>query len=54
MIGDSSLENINNAWPVFVVVDRAKDASRLYGHHPHPQLAPRHALDLRAKVDRRE
>ena len=35
-----------------MVVDRAEDASWLDGHHPHTKLAPRHALDLEAKVDR--
>jgi len=33
-------------------VNRAEDASRLDGHHPHAKLAPCHALDLRTKVNR--
>jgi hypothetical protein len=40
------------AWSVFMVVNRAEDASRLDGHHTHSKLAPCHALDLRAKVNR--
>ena len=35
-----------------MIVNRPEDTSRLDGHHAHSKLAPRHALDLRAKVDR--
>jgi hypothetical protein len=52
MVGDRSLQDVDGAWSAFVVVDRAEDASRLEGHQTHPKLAPRHTLDLRAKVDR--
>ena len=54
MIGDCSLPYEDNAWPVFVVVNRAEDASRLDRHQTHAKLAPCHALDLRAKVNRCE
>src|SRR5215211_7632588 len=52
MVSDRSLQDVDDAWSVFVVVNRAEDASRLDGHHPHSKLAPGHALDLRAKVNR--
>ncbi|CAK6693904.1 hypothetical protein ICNINCKA_01515 [Synechococcus sp. CBW1107] len=52
MISDRSLQNVDDSWPVFMVVHRAEDASRLNGDHPHSKLAPGHALDLRAKVNR--
>src|SRR5581483_11267324 len=52
MVGDRSLQYVDDAWSVFMVVNRAEDASRLDGHHTHSKLAPCHALDLRAKVDR--
>src|SRR5260221_14140713 len=51
MVGDRSLQYVDGAWPVFMVVNRAKDASRLEGHHTRSKLAPYHALDLRAKVN---
>jgi hypothetical protein len=52
MVGDRSLQYEDDAWSVFMVVNRAEDASRLDGHHTHSKLAPCHALDLRAKVNR--
>src|SRR5512147_2157130 len=52
MVSDRSLQYVDGAWSVFMVVDRAEDASRLDGHHTHSKLAPCHALDLRAKVNR--
>ena len=50
MVSDRSLQYIDHAWPVFVVMNRAEDASRFDGHHTHSKLAPCHALDFRAKV----
>jgi hypothetical protein len=35
-----------------MVVNRAEDAARLDGHHTHSKLAPCHALDLWAKINR--
>jgi predicted nuclease of predicted toxin-antitoxin system len=52
MVGDRSLQYVDDSWSVFMVVDRAEDASRLDGHHTHSKLAPCHALDLKAKVNR--
>src|SRR6185312_15164290 len=52
MVRDRSLEDVDDAWSVLMVVNRAEDASGLDGHHAHAKLAPCHALDLRAKVDR--
>src|SRR5512139_3648346 len=52
MVSDRSLQDVDGAWSAFMVVNRAKDASRLDGHHTHSKLAPCHALDLRAKVNR--
>jgi len=49
MVSDRSLQYVDGAWSVFMVVNRAEDASRLDGHHTHSKLAPCHALDLRAK-----
>ena len=54
MVGDGSLEYVNHARPVFMVVDWAEDGSRIEGEHTHSELAPCHALDLRAKVERCE
>ena len=54
MVRDRSLQYVDDAWPVSVVVNRAEDASRLDGHHTHSELAPCQALDLRAKVNRRK
>src|SRR4029450_1143319 len=52
MVSDRSLQDVDDAWSVVMVVHRAEHASRLDGHHPHSKLAPCHALDLRAKVNR--
>ena len=52
MVSDRSLQYVDDAWSVFMVVHRAEDASGLDGHHTHSKLAPCHALDLRAKVNR--
>src|SRR5512132_973352 len=52
MVSDRSLQYVDGAWSVFMVVNGAEDASRLDGHHTHSKLAPCHALDLRAKVNR--
>ena len=52
MVSDRSLQYVDDAWSVVMVVHRAEDATRLDGHHTHSKLAPRHALDLRAKVNR--
>ena len=52
MVSDRSLEYVDGAWPVSMVVNWAEDASRLDGHHTHSKLAPCHTLDLRAKVNR--
>jgi hypothetical protein len=54
MVIDRSLQYVDGAWSVFMVVNRAKDTSRLDGHHTHSKLAPCHALDLRAKVNHRK
>src|SRR5574342_870514 len=54
MVGDRSLQDVDDAWSVLVVVNRAEDASGLDGHHAHSKLAPCHALDLGAEVDRRQ
>jgi hypothetical protein len=52
MVGDRSLQYVDDAGSVLMVVNRAEDASRLDGHHTHSKLTPCHALDLRAKVNR--
>jgi hypothetical protein len=52
MVSDRSLHNVDDAGSVFMVVNRAEDASRLDGHHTHSKLATCHALDLKAKVNR--
>src|SRR5512139_2446688 len=52
MVSDRSLQYVDGAWSVFMVVNRAEDTSGLDGHHTHSKLAPCHALDLRSKVDR--
>jgi hypothetical protein len=52
MVSDCSLQYVDDAWSVFMVVNRAEDTSRLDGHHTHSKLAPCHTLDLRAKVNR--
>src|SRR5829696_1090434 len=52
VVSDRSLQDVDDPWSVFMVMHRAEDASRLHGHHTHSKLAPGHALDLRAKVNR--
>src|SRR3954469_11974551 len=52
MVSDRSLQYVDGAWSVFMVVNRAEDASRLDRHQTHSKLAACHALDLRAKVHR--
>src|SRR5258708_27996949 len=52
MISDRSLQYVDGAWSVFMVVNRATDASRLERHPTRSKLPPCHALDLRAKVNR--
>jgi len=54
MVGDRSLQDVDDAGPVLVVVHRAEDASGRDGHQAHAKLAPGHALDLGAEVDRPE
>ena len=54
MISDRSLQDVDHAWSVDMVMNRAEDGSRLEGEHPHSKLAPCHALDLRAKVNSRK
>ena len=49
VVSDRSLQDVDGAWPAFMVVHRAEDASRLEGHDTHSKLAPCHALDLRAR-----
>jgi hypothetical protein len=49
MVGDASLlQDVDGARSASMVMDRAEDAARLDCHHPHAQVAPCHALDLRA------
>src|SRR5512140_2397597 len=52
MISDRSLQYIDHARPVFVVVNRAEDPSWFDGHDTHSKLAPRHTFDFKAKVKR--
>src|SRR5215217_3668128 len=52
MVSDLTLQYVDDAWSVFMVVNRAEDAARLDGHGTHAKLAPCHARDLRAKVNR--
>jgi len=54
MVSDRPLQDVDSAWPVFVVVNRAEDAARFDGHKPHAKLAANHAGDLQAKVNRRK
>src|ERR1022692_1344469 len=51
-VSDRSLQYVDDAWSVHMVVNRAEDGSRLEGEHTHSKLTPRHALDLSAKVNR--
>ncbi len=52
MVSYRSLQNVDHAWPVLMVMNRTYDASRLDGHHTHSKLAPFHAFYFRAKVNR--
>ena len=52
MVSDRTLQYVDDAWFVFMVVNRAEDASGLDGHYSHAKLAPHHATNLRAKVNR--
>src|SRR5512141_3037687 len=54
MVSDRPLQYVDGTRSVFVVVNRAEDASRLDGHNSHSKLATGHAVDLRAKVNRCE
>lgn len=51
-VRDRSLQNINGAWSVYMVVKRTEYATRLDRHHAHAKLAPSHPFNLRAKVNR--
>src|SRR5512139_2495314 len=51
MVSDRSLQYVDCAWSVLMVVNRAENTSRLDGYHTHSKLAPCHALDLWAKVN---
>src|ERR1017187_31635 len=50
MLSELSLEYVDHTRPVLMVVN-AEDTSRFDGHHAHPELAPSHAIDLRAKIN---
>jgi hypothetical protein len=52
MVSDRSLQDVDDAWSVLVVMDRAEDGPGLEGEHTHSKLPPRDTFDLRAKVDR--
>ena len=52
MVRDRSLQDVDDAWSVDMIVDRAEDSTRFHGHQAHAKLAPCHALDLGSKVDR--
>ncbi len=54
MVSDRPLQYVNGTRSVFVVMNRAEDASRLDSYHTHSKLTPCHALDLRAKVNGRK
>jgi hypothetical protein len=51
MVSDRSLQYEDGAWSVFMVVNRAEDASGLDGHHTHSKLTSCHTLDLRTKIN---
>jgi hypothetical protein len=51
VVRDRPLQDVDDAWSVLVVVNRAEDGSGLHGEHAHSKLATRHAFDLRAKVN---
>src|SRR5215469_9048846 len=50
MISDRSLQYVDHARPVLMVVNRAEDPFRFDRHHSHPKLPSCHALEFRAKV----
>src|SRR5512140_1701185 len=50
MVSYRSLQYIDGAWSVFMVVNWAEDSSRLDSYYTHSKLAPLHTLDLGAKV----
>jgi len=52
MVSDRSLQYVDGAWSVFMVVNRAEDASRLERSPFASEVGALHALDLRAKVNR--
>ncbi len=52
MVSDRSLQYVDDAWSVLVVVNRAEDGSRLEAEHAHSKLTPCHLLDFRAQVNR--
>lgn len=54
MISDCSLQYVNHARPIFMVMNRAEDATGFDSNHPHAQLASGHTLDFEAKVKRGE
>ncbi len=51
MIGNGSLQYVDDTRPVLMVVNGAEHASWLYSDHSHAELAPGHTLNFRAKVD---
>lgn len=46
MVSDRSLQYVDDAWSVFMVVYRAEDAARRDGHHPHAKLTLCYSLEL--------
>src|ERR1022692_4964728 len=52
VVSDRSLQYVDDAWSVLMVVNRAEDGSRLEGEPTHSKLTPCHPLDLSAKVNR--
>ena len=50
MVCDRSLQYVDDARSVLMVVNRAEDTARLDGDHAHSKLPPHHALDFRAQV----
>src|SRR5215472_9985260 len=52
MVNDRSLQDVDHARSVDMVVNRAEDSSRFDRHHSHPKLPPRHALNFGAEVKR--
>src|SRR5271169_2546111 len=51
VVSDRSLQYVDDAWSVLMVVNRAEDGSRLEDENTHSKLTPCHPLDLRAKVN---